>query len=530
MTRLKTITGSYLACGIATLGDGWTVAVLPKPWPLEAPIQSMPDRKLFVLKQGQTVQVLGGNMADDLQARLQAYLEQQDDDPTAPSPQDDPELIDEVDRKRVRNLLIPGWRGSKQTGKAASVRYCDSTAAEHVHALLNLMQWAVPNLPRQHLDHQRNPLLTPWLESLFVSEVERNFKWLRRGYVPETADLGAIRGRVDPASLVRAQLTRSPSLRCHFDEFTEAIPHFRVLATALDRVGASGRRDHDLVSFEQRQRRATGEASTLEKARHLRFLLADLQPLPLGQAVFVAKQPLPVAFRKHFQCTVDLALAILAQLGPAPAEQDRPNPELAVATSTLFEVWVHACLTESNWPPEETQPWICRPWPYPGSRHRRADLVCKNTTEGASDGDSLIVDCKFKVLRDEDEEKDGETALTMPAIDDVNQVFAYARSGLASEEDPAEDRSFALGFPQQVLLVYLATGNEPKPWPTKRKLWRKIHEMNRCFPATLTIMRAPFPPPECFDATGTDETLTGLAVRVGEVLASAVNMAAGELA
>ena len=529
-----------MACGLVSLAEGWTVAVLPKAWWREKAAVPTPDHSiaslcngrlnLLVLHQGQTV-LLDSEVGaiGELAGALRKHLEDQEDESAEIEYHDDDDEIEEADRKRVRNLLVPHWRKSNLVTNALPPVQgdtgADSEAERRVAALLNLLLWAVPSALRHHLGHQRNPLLTPWLEKLFVDELVRRLPYLRRGYVPTTEDLGVLRGRVDPASAKRALVSVAPELRCHFDEFTEAIPHFRALVTALDLVGTASSPLHVLVSQAQRGRFESGVKSTAGKARHLRFLLSGLRPLPTAQAIATARMPLPLHFRKLFQDAVDLALALLARQAPVAATGMRANPDLAVNTATIFEKWIEFCFAQPRsstgraWRPLGAQPRVQRLWTMKPKRHQRADLVC----ECDEPGRRLLVDCKFKVLEVKLTESNGQGGkisrdvkrLTAPPIADLRQVFAYAKAGLEETVD-----SGACSSANDVLLVYLSPSGESCSWSdsTPESSWVHRVDANEL---SLRVVAAAFPRESHFLDGGLEDNLTKLAESTKESLCSA---------
>lgn len=515
----RTITGSHISCGILALvdkgGRAWTIAVLPKTWALPGPLCCAKSHTIL-LRQGQTLE-LAAPCFVDFQPEVASEDEGEEDEP------DQAEFDDNQVRKAGR-LLIPGWRKPSKL-KAASQRD-QSEIDEFLGPLLTVLSWAMPDLPVDKLGYARNPHLRRIMEALFVNELRANLKWLRRGYVPQTEELGMVRGRVEPVSAARAQDSGQPSVVCHFEEFTEAIPHFRVLVTALDRVGAGSEPGLPLVTRGRRETHGRGHENTRSVARQLRHLLADLQPMAVGAALHVARRvPLPPAQRLRWKRAMDLATALLAQEATSPTPDDRANAELAVPTASLYERWVAHCLALCGDAGEGFRRWTSPPpWKYhKGLIARPLDLVLELP------GRLVLIDCKFKRLADFDpkgkQETDRESKVyKFPSVQDVNQVFAYVCAGVRKEYPDA------LKFPRVAALVYLPKdyvgridGYKADLTWTKREgkgHWCHTGEMNMA--VELHILRFPFPSQADFSAERLGTTLGSAANELGKVLREAL--------
>lgn len=123
----------------------------------------------------------------------------------------------------------------------------------------------------------RDPLglVSQWL---FVNQVEERLRTVRRGYLPMVETLGLIRGRITTRGLVQYSAQRVPQIECEHDEFTEATPLFRVVATTLDFI-SNGTAAARLGLAEWAVAK-----SLAERALHVRRILAPIPSFPMRVA------------------------------------------------------------------------------------------------------------------------------------------------------------------------------------------------------------------------------------------------------
>lgn len=259
--------------------------------------------------------------------------------------------------------------------------------------------------------------LRPLLHLAFLQAIEAQAHDIRRGYVPVTASLGAVRGRLLGDGLVRHVACREMRLACRFDALTEATPLFRVLVTALRCVASDGLPGGPFG--QERVFRDLGVRSGV-----LLQQLSAVRPLARGEAPRVLSSIRLNRFERRWQHALDLARLVLRAeaLAPRPRSTARSTAfSLKIVTPTFWEEVLRASLPFAAGGDVALVPRTAAvsrpPWAGLGGTSRPDIMVAVG---------SLVwcIDAKYKRLAPE----------AQPSKADQYQLFAY--SHLAGHRAP----------------------------------------------------------------------------------------------
>jgi len=266
----------------------------------------------------------------------------------------------------------------------------------------------------------------PLLYALFVEEVNKNIRFVRRSYVDSEDALPFVRGRIVTRSLVHASLTNSPKVVCQFDEFTEKHPLFRIIATALEIVTWMSASHHSI-------KLPATMGSVVHVAAKLRKFISSIPCLPRDQAAAAARLLRLPRMDSRWQRALSLATLILedTEYRPDLSQPDVFRPfEFSLSTSTVWEQLLlrairtqlpYGTLTQVQSGNARTHGFLHTPAPWKprdGSRVEatRPDMMLELATTGSNGPVIICIDAKYKLL--------GPTA--MPDTSDQYQLYAYS--------------------------------------------------------------------------------------------------------
>ena len=256
----------------------------------------------------------------------------------------------------------------------------------------------------------RVALLRPLLVREFVQEVTARIREARRGYVWKEETLSALRGRVDPTSVVTSRATGWARLTCRYEDFNRETDLLRIIVSALMAVAAEP---------------APGQlwrslwASAREEAISLRRQLEDVRDLPRAQAVRTAARVRLGTFDRGWRTALSLASLVLEpDAGVTTDSSGSGTTELVIDTSRAWECILRDVLQRAKVSElvdlnrgDESPLSVARPWSQMSVAERppRPDLLFR------TDDGWWVVDAKYKRLNGGN-----------PSTDDQYQVFAYS--------------------------------------------------------------------------------------------------------
>jgi hypothetical protein len=220
----------------------------------------------------------------------------------------------------------------------------------------------------------------------FVHEMHRLQHRIRKGYVPEEDRLAAIRGRITDRGVLDYEMTGIPLLECRFDEFVEATPLFRVLATALDVVSAGSLRSSLGVETDG----LFGSGSEVHPTT-MREQLRSIPSLPLPVARATADRLRLTRLQQEWQRPLELARRILRAESVETGEATREG-SMTVWTVDTAKVWekVLERAFQAAGVTVSTQQGMNPPWQGLGAE-RRPDLTVTHEDQ------TYLLDAKYKL-------------------------------------------------------------------------------------------------------------------------------------
>jgi hypothetical protein len=251
--------------------------------------------------------------------------------------------------------------------------------------------------------------------------VEGRLRDLRRGYAPHEEWRPTVRGRLMTAGLVRYAATGLPSFLCAFEEFTDAIPLFQVVVTALDHVGVRARTGVFASSG-----LAMGVARDAGRLRHH---LGTVPAVSLGLALSTGRRLRLPRLLGHWAPVVRLCVQILEGrqpgAGAARLHAGRAHTwivntprlwELLLARSLAVAVGARGRVVDGN----TSNADLHCPGPWDGvGKAKRPDLALSlDPVRDAERCERWVIDAKYKL---------GADPLPM---EDQYQLFAYSRLAL----------------------------------------------------------------------------------------------------
>jgi len=260
--------------------------------------------------------------------------------------------------------------------------------------VLAMLGWAhdLATLAPELTHHEPTDDLRRFLVAILTAQLEHLTRaGLRRGYVPQSADLPILRGRLDLARHLRRAPTVVPTLPCRFEDYTADLPANQAIRHTLERIGAFGDPRLDL---------------RLRRLRHT-FAIASRRPFRAAELDAFTYDRLTAHYRPiHRLCRI-----LLDALG---ADDDRgPHPlgSFLVDMNALFERFVAAWLTAhlpTGFDLSRQHPVV---FDRAATKRLRADLVLVH--EGTP---LLLADTKYRLSQGN------------PADTELYQVLAYARA------------------------------------------------------------------------------------------------------
>jgi hypothetical protein len=188
--------------------------------------------------------------------------------------------------------------------------------------------------------NSREPLglVSQWL---FVNQVEERLRTIRRGYLPMVETLGMIRGRITTRGLVQYSAQRVPQIECEHDEFTEATPLFRVVATALEFIS------NGTAAARMGLTEWTVAKSLAERALHVRRILAPIPSFPIRVAAHEVTRIRLSRTQRNWSAPLALARQILCAEPPrtAAAKSGGSAVQWWFDTSKLWEQVIEQSLS-----------------------------------------------------------------------------------------------------------------------------------------------------------------------------------------
>ena len=223
-----------------------------------------------------------------------------------------------------------------------STRFTDCVIVQNtdnitsVVSLLQLVQHSqFSTVDQTSFDTTQNQMLLPLLHYLFTKEMQTVQRYIRRGYVPTSEKIRAIRGRPDMRSVAKAEASGGTEVLCHYDEFEESTPLMRILVTALDIVAGgnwlthmSSDVDNDLTISN------TGEQST-----DLRRTLHSIPSMIPSQALTVHRRIRLNRGTQIFARALSLAKHILADSQILPTQSETLSEEAWCWDVDMSDVW-----------------------------------------------------------------------------------------------------------------------------------------------------------------------------------------------
>jgi hypothetical protein len=298
---------------------------------------------------------------------------------------------------------------------------------------------------------------------------------VRRGYLPTEEQSSLVRGRILPRSLAVGALSQRPVVCCECDEFTEAVPLFRMVATALERLAAGSAAPGVL-----------GETALARdvaaRAARLRHSLASVPSLSVPEAIVAARNLRLSRLMWRWERVRELCLHILEDR-PSSCGEPVTGPGASLSwtfdTATLWEDVLEVSLarslgnrgavTRSN-RGTEGGIWCAAPWNGLGGARLPDLYVRRRDDDGAEE--RWVIDAKYKL---------GARPLDR---NDQNQLLVYS---LLSRDQGSAPTHLAVARP--------ATGDDLGLRSTHRRAdvgaARELH---------LHMVDVPFPRPE--DAFG----------------------------
>lgn len=265
-------------------------------------------------------------------------------------------------------------------------------------------------------DHQVAHLIRAWA---LVRALARRIRQTRRDYTQVEGRLGAIRGRVSSAGMLRHAATGAINLDCVFDEFSEATPLLQVVATTLECL-AAGEAARGLL------RNCSVAHQVTHVASGLRSYLAGIAPVSRPTAVHLATT-IRLPFALHaWSDILRQSRAILLRAPPGP-EQGQAGDTGAFAWSVdTAEIWeglledsLQSVLSRDDLmatqagSASETLGMRCpSPWAGIGQTRKRPDLQLRRGS------DRWVIDAKYKLPN--------SAGLQGLGMDDQYQLYAYS--------------------------------------------------------------------------------------------------------
>lgn len=405
MNRPLHLRAASHASGIATTpvegGGTLRVVVMPKAWRSGSPRvrvdwSALADERQLLLHENDRVSIDGAAPAwraavhDLLQA---CAVESEQASPSGGH------------RRAERVLLCPAGQGS---GAARPVGVDDPESVSPLVDLLLLHHHTLQGR-RTGVARRRDPRLAAMAHAAFLAATRTALPWLRRGYVPTTAQLGAVRGAVDPGRSAGALAAGAPRLECRFDRFTDHTPLLQIVVTALDVVAAT---PPDRLSAALRDHLSPGAPAPSSEARALRGVLQGVPSIPLASArARVGHLHISASDRPIWGPVVEGAMDVLWQRGPdLGASGSADGPQVwTLDTAAAWERILAGALKFgfSDGHIEHGRP-VSAPWPLPGLDQREADLWVE-----AGDRRWLL-DAKYSLR-------------PSPRPEHLNQIYAYSR-------------------------------------------------------------------------------------------------------
>jgi 5-methylcytosine-specific restriction endonuclease McrBC regulatory subunit McrC len=292
-----------------------------------------------------------------------------------------------------------------------------------------------------------SPLHRPLLYRRLLDDVYALANSARRGYRTVTSTRTAIRGQVDPTSVIRHQVLSDPQLVCRYQELTESTLLLSIVCTALDYIALG----HGLRSpFGNRY----SGPSLRRDAVALRRLFAQVNSLPVpvasgeGRRLRLSRLDLPWAE------ALLLSLTVLHAREHAPSNGTSRTSEaleLSIPTDKLWESIVTQVLRRGGFSavlnePGQTSKTASDPWVR--TRSEASRTYPDNVAWRA--GELWVVDAKYKLRQASPTREDQyqtfayshlvqmrgrsprHVALIYP---DVGQTISWVRGGVQSSED-----------------------------------------------------------------------------------------------
>jgi 5-methylcytosine-specific restriction enzyme subunit McrC len=228
--------------------------------------------------------------------------------------------------------------------------------------------------------------------------LHRNRKGLYQQYVPQSARVAAVRGRLAPVETLRTPWRPAPF--CHFEEQTTDAEDNQILLWTLDRLLHSG---------------VCGAATEhLVRRAHSR-LLGAVSLRPLNAAVCLNRSY--TRLNADYQPLHALCHLFLAQMTPAPIHGQTAMQPFYLPMADLFERFVAGWMADHM-----AEEWrLDAQERYRFGRHSEVtfaiDLVIRQRATGAV---RWVLDTKYKTL-------------SRPTSDEIAQVLAYAEAAGAPE-------------------------------------------------------------------------------------------------
>lgn len=270
--------------------------------------------------------------------------------------------------------------------------------------------------------------LRPLLHLTLVEAIEAQLHDIRRGYVPVTASVGAVRGRLLSDGLVRHIACRETRLSCRFDELTDAVPLYRILVTALRCIAIEGRPGAPFGHERAFQHLGARSSVLLQQ-------LSAVRPLARVEALRALSCLRLTRFERRWQRALDLAGLVLRadELAPQPSAAERSTAfSLEIVTPTFWEAVLRAALetlgSDHVVRLSQSAATSHQPWAGLGGTSR-PDIML------GVDGRLWCIDAKYKRLG-----PGGQ-----PSKADQYQLFAY--SHLARHPEHAEPDVCVLAYP-----------------------------------------------------------------------------------
>ena len=285
-----------------------TIAVLPKIWNKESKqvtARWIDDQAIFHVYENQSLEIIIDDSSPHIKQReslINTLLQKAEDDAKQrPSKKQDVE-----EYKKPKPLISRVGSFSTEAQSEQEETNTEHSTQRIIHLLLLLQHSKIDIGANIQTKKIQDELLTPLIHSRYVRELERNRQHFRRGYIPRSQQLSAIRGRVDAYSAAMVQQSGDTQVLCHYDEFAMASPLLRILVTALDVVA----RGNWLSRWKQDTPKNWG-AVVQNQGAYLRKYLQSIPSFSINQAIQKSYQIRLNRLEQPLENTLALAKLVL---------------------------------------------------------------------------------------------------------------------------------------------------------------------------------------------------------------------------